>query len=165
MSVEKIKELEEQLGERDRELAEMKRRERVVSNEAWFAERLREGKVLPAMKEAVMVLLGELSEEQTVTFAEKEGEEPKKMSAVELFKGLLGQMPVLIKFEEIATGDKVAEGGVDPDEFQKQKEKWPMATDEQILFDMKVEEYRKKYELKTYDEALAGFLGQPGSGE
>jgi len=126
---EKLKELETQLKEKEKALAEFAERDRAKEEEiarlkaeiakiekekrqaefnSFCEELIKEGKLAPAMKPAVMDFMEILHSSGEYEFSEGEGK--VKAKPVEKFRDFLKGLPKVIEYGEMATKDKVAEG-------------------------------------------------------
>lgn len=123
---EKVKELEAKLQEKERLLAEYAEKDRLKDEEilklkmeiarlekekrlqefnAFCDELIREGKMVPSLKERVIELMEVLHGVGEYEFSE--GEKTLKVNPVERFKEFLKSLSKLIEFSEIAKKDKV----------------------------------------------------------
>lgn len=130
---ERLKELEEQLKEKDKLLAEFQEREKARTEEiealrqtvarleaekkrqqyeSFCEELIREGKLLPKLKERVIQFMEALSRVGEYEFSEG------KKDATAAFQEFLMQLPKVVEFEEVARKDKTSQKAITRQEFE-----------------------------------------------
>lgn len=106
---EKAKELSEKQAKLEKENKEFAEKEakareeaKKVEIEAFVSEKVREGKLLPRIKEPVVALLSLDGEEKVCKYSIKEGDKEvnKEFSVSETIKEVISRLPNLIPFEE-----------------------------------------------------------------
>lgn len=104
----KDKAKEDEIARLKKELEEEKAKQRKVEFQSFCEALMKEGRLTPAMKPAVLDFMEILHSAGEYEFAEADGK--AKAQPIEKFKALLNNLPKQIEFSEMATKGKAGEG-------------------------------------------------------